>query len=138
MARVLPEDEGPNLLFLHFFSRLCCICLILNATIYLILTSFSPLTNISDLPLESNTNFTLDNLTNLAYFVQAHEEYVAVFTSNLILLIPVQNLSKRFFDMFIKIFTAANMEKIREYAEGNILYVLMPSNTKICNTWLGY
>ena len=58
----------------------------------------------------------------LACFAQAHEEDVTVFTSNLILSTPVQNLSKRFFDMFIKVFKVANTEReIREYTEGNIL-----------------
>ena len=58
----------------------------------------------------------------LACFVQAHEEDITVFTSDLILSIPVQNLSKRLFDMFIKVFKVANMEReIQEYAEGNIL-----------------
>ena len=61
-------------------------------------------------------------MVRLAYFAQAHEEDVTVFTSNLILSIPVQNLSKRLLDMFIKVFKVANMEReIQEYAEGNLL-----------------
>ena len=60
------------------------------------------------------------------------------FASNFISPIPTQNFSKRFFDMLIKVFKVANTRReIREYTEQNILYVLLPRNTKICNTWLG-
>ena len=41
-------------------------------------------------------------VVRLACFAQEHEEDITVFASNLILLIPAQNLSERFFDMFIK------------------------------------
>ena len=61
-------------------------------------------------------------VVRLACFAQAHEEDVTLFASNLILLILEQNLSKRFFEMFIKVFKVANTgREIREYAEGNIL-----------------
>ena len=50
-------------------------------------------------------------VVRLACFAQAHEEDINSFTSNLILSILVQNISKRFFDTFIKVFKVANMER---------------------------
>ena len=52
---------------------------------------------------------------HLACFAQGHEEDATGFASNLISSIQAQNLSKRFFDMFIKVFKVANMgREIRE------------------------
>ena len=48
-------------------------------------------------------------VVRLAYFAQVHAEDVTAFASNLISSIPEQNLSKRFFDMFIKVFKVANI-----------------------------
>ena len=62
-------------------------------------------------------------VVHLACFTQAHEGDVTVFASNLISSISAQNLLKRFFDMFIKVFKVANTgREIREYAE-EIYYV---------------
>ena len=57
-------------------------------------------------------------VVRLACYAQAHEEDVTVFPSNLISSILVQNRSKRFFDMFSKVFKVANTgREIQEYAE---------------------
>ena len=51
----------------------------------------------------------------LVFFARAQEEDVSVFASNLVLSIPVQNLFKRFLDMFIKVFKVTNTgREIRE------------------------